>query len=580
MMAQTQMLQEALAKQAQESRDREERMLKEAREDRERAETKAREERERAETKAREDRERLEAQLREERERAEERFATLLAKQTGTVPAQNGLAPSEHEAKGRCIRILEKAEEDDRVATLDELKEECKKVDVFNTGMVGLSGQVASMNINAVNTRKPKRARQFRKPLNRYSENSNRNYGNFRPMQQGNFAGKNFNKISSNKPSSYPKSKTLYCYGCGDASLDSDNAALKKYPELTVDLQINSRPFAKMIIDTGADETILNEDTWQKLGSPPMQNTTKNVRAYGGGKYELLGSVLLDVSMQGSPPLQLTAYVVQARISEMQQMIEDKSLMINVAQLCQGVALDSQIVAQETTKDATLCQVMKFIRTICPKKNPQGLLAPYFSRSKCVLLYRFYIQNSLNIKHLMLILAEWNLTLINTTVRSLKTSRLAPLFIYSISRIKRGTLELFTPSMEKWATGSTIISMGRDGTVMRTRSNRATAWMIPKNAPEEPMVPLSCKVRVPQINVLVCKVRSLPINMLMSKVRSYATNVLVCSDLAEMSLLSQNVSYRAMKKMLLLVRIAMLKDLHISSDRNVLVSVFCESNLL
>ncbi|KAI1696607.1 gag-polyprotein putative aspartyl protease domain-containing protein [Ditylenchus destructor] len=294
MMAQTQMLQEALAKQAQESRDREERMLKEARE-----------ERERAEAKAREDRERLEAQLREERERAEERFTTLLAKQTG-------LAPSEHEAKGRCIRILEKAEEDDRVATLDELKEECKKVDVFNTGMVGLSGQVASMNINAVNTRKPKRARQFRKPLNRYSENSNRNYGNFRPMQQGNFAGKNFNKISSNKPNSYPKSKTLYCYGCGDASLDSDNAALKKYPELTVDLQINSRPFARMIIDTGADETILNEDTWQKLGSPPMQNTTKNVRAYGGGKYELLGSVLLDVSMQGSPPLQLTAYVVQA----------------------------------------------------------------------------------------------------------------------------------------------------------------------------------------------------------------------------------------------------------------------------
>ncbi|KAI1702247.1 hypothetical protein DdX_15585 [Ditylenchus destructor] len=41
MMAQTQMLQEALAKQAQESRDREERMLKEAREDRERAEAKA-----------------------------------------------------------------------------------------------------------------------------------------------------------------------------------------------------------------------------------------------------------------------------------------------------------------------------------------------------------------------------------------------------------------------------------------------------------------------------------------------------------------------------------------------------------
>ncbi|KAI1698074.1 gag-polyprotein putative aspartyl protease domain-containing protein [Ditylenchus destructor] len=339
MMAQTQMLQAALAKQAQESR-----------EDRERAETKAREDRERAETKAREDRERLEAQLREERERAEERFAALLAKQTG-------LAPSEHEAKGRCIRILEKAEEDDRVATLDELKEECKKVDVFNTGMVGLSGQVASMNINAVNTRKPKRARQFRKPLNRYSENSNRNYGNFRPMQQGSLAGKNFNKFSSNKPSSYPKSKTLYCYGCGgkhyksncpyinttcqkchhighisnmcgqaprainlrsvsilDASLDSDNAALKKYPELTVDLQINSRPFAKMIIDTGADETILNEDTWQKLGSPPMQNTTKNVRAYGGGKYELLGSVLLDVSMQGSPPLQLTVYVVQGNL--------------------------------------------------------------------------------------------------------------------------------------------------------------------------------------------------------------------------------------------------------------------------
>ncbi|KAI1696606.1 hypothetical protein DdX_18962 [Ditylenchus destructor] len=188
--------------------------------------------------------------------------------------------------------------------------------------------------------------------------------------------------------------------------------------------------------------------------------------------------------------------------------------------------------------------------------------------------------NSLNIKHLMLILVKWNLTLINTTVRSLKTSRLAPLFIYSISRIKRGTLELFTPSMEKWATGSTIISMGRDGTVMRTRSNRATAWMIPKNAPEGPMVPLSCKVRVPQINVLVCKVRSLPINMLMSKVRSSATNVLVCPDLAEMSLLSQNVSYRAMKKMLLLVRIAMLKDLRISSDRNVLVSAFCESNLL
>ncbi|KAI1698075.1 hypothetical protein DdX_18121 [Ditylenchus destructor] len=79
MLAQTQMLQEALAKQAQESR-----------EERERAETKAREDRERAETKAREDRERLEAQLREERERAEERFAALLAKQTGTVPAQNG----------------------------------------------------------------------------------------------------------------------------------------------------------------------------------------------------------------------------------------------------------------------------------------------------------------------------------------------------------------------------------------------------------------------------------------------------------------------------------------------------------
>ncbi|KAI1695005.1 MULE transposase domain-containing protein [Ditylenchus destructor] len=51
---------------------------------------------------------------------------------------RKGLAPSEHEAKGRCIRILEKAEEDDRVATLDELKEECKKVDVFNTGMVGI----------------------------------------------------------------------------------------------------------------------------------------------------------------------------------------------------------------------------------------------------------------------------------------------------------------------------------------------------------------------------------------------------------------------------------------------------------
>ncbi|KAI1727871.1 hypothetical protein DdX_00009 [Ditylenchus destructor] len=180
MLEQTKMLQETL------------------REERERA----REERERADTKAREDRDRFEAQLREERERAEERFTALLTKQTG-------LAPSEHEAKGRCIRILEKAEEDDRVATLDELKEECKKVDVFNTGMVGLSGQVASMNINAVNTHKPKRARQFRKPLNRYSENSNRNYGNFRPMQQGNFAGKNFNKISSNKPSSYPKSKTL-----------------------------------------------------------------------------------------------------------------------------------------------------------------------------------------------------------------------------------------------------------------------------------------------------------------------------------------------------------------------------------
>ncbi|KAI1727870.1 gag-polyprotein putative aspartyl protease domain-containing protein [Ditylenchus destructor] len=109
-----------------------------------------------------------------------------------------------------------------------------------------------------------------------------------------------------------PRAINLRSVSILDASLDSDNAALKKYPELTVDLQINSRPFAKMIIDTGADETILNEDTWQKLGSPPMQNTTKNVRAYGGGKYELLGSVLLDVSMQGSPPLQLTAYVVQA----------------------------------------------------------------------------------------------------------------------------------------------------------------------------------------------------------------------------------------------------------------------------
>ncbi|KAI1722131.1 gag-polyprotein putative aspartyl protease domain-containing protein [Ditylenchus destructor] len=111
-----------------------------------------------------------------------------------------------------------------------------------------------------------------------------------------------------------PRAINLRSVSILDASLDSDNAALKKYPELTVDLQINSRPFAKMIIDTGADETILNEDTWQKLGSPPMQNTTKNVRAYGGGKYELLGSVFLDVSMHGSPPLQLTAYVVQGNL--------------------------------------------------------------------------------------------------------------------------------------------------------------------------------------------------------------------------------------------------------------------------
>ncbi|KAI1693837.1 hypothetical protein Ddc_22511 [Ditylenchus destructor] len=61
-----------------------------------------------------------------------------------------GLADSEFEARASCMRLLEKAEADDRVPTLDELKEQCKKVDVFNQGIASLSSQAQSMNINAV----------------------------------------------------------------------------------------------------------------------------------------------------------------------------------------------------------------------------------------------------------------------------------------------------------------------------------------------------------------------------------------------------------------------------------------------
>ncbi|KAI1691166.1 hypothetical protein DdX_22054 [Ditylenchus destructor] len=139
MMAQTQMLQEALAKQAQESRERE--------------------------------------------ERAEERITALLASQTG-------LADSECEAKMRCVRVLEMAETDNRVVTLDELKEECKKIDIFNQSMAGFSNPNQSLNAYALKAQKTKHPRQEARYGRKQSTDSN-------DMEAGHVTGKNFYGDSS-----------------------------------------------------------------------------------------------------------------------------------------------------------------------------------------------------------------------------------------------------------------------------------------------------------------------------------------------------------------------------------------------
>ncbi|KAI1703004.1 hypothetical protein DdX_15157 [Ditylenchus destructor] len=71
-----------------------------------------------------------------------------------------GLADSECEAKMRCVRVLEMAETEKHVVTLDKLKEECKKIDIFNQSMAGFSNPNQSLNAYALKAQKTKHPRQ------------------------------------------------------------------------------------------------------------------------------------------------------------------------------------------------------------------------------------------------------------------------------------------------------------------------------------------------------------------------------------------------------------------------------------
>ncbi|KAI1703582.1 aspartyl protease domain-containing protein [Ditylenchus destructor] len=271
----------------------------------------------------------------------------------------SGLSGSEADARARCLRILDKAYEEKRVPTLEELREECKKCDVFSDEMAILSKSTVACNKVQARAKRPKQSGlQPRNNVPQYRNVDPRHRNTAPQYRQGQNPGKKFNNFrpknsSTSKHSSF---QHIVCYCCGGNHMRPDcpygnttcqkclrvghltklcgkfTNALKanplnissisildasidqQCPQYTAGLKINGKYLKNLILDTGADETVFSEQTWESFGNPSLSQTNKTLTAFGGTNYELLGSCELQVSFKGAEAVSLSAYITKGSI--------------------------------------------------------------------------------------------------------------------------------------------------------------------------------------------------------------------------------------------------------------------------
>ncbi|KAI1706700.1 hypothetical protein DdX_12911 [Ditylenchus destructor] len=165
-----------------------------------------------------------------------------------------GLADSECEAKMRCVRVLEMAETDNRVVTLDELKEECKKIDIFNQSMAGFSNPNQSLNAYALKAQKTKHLRQEARYGRKQSTDSN-------DMEAGHVTGKNF-------------------YGDSSRAYGADEKKCEWEVKLSLMSNAQLKKMTKLMERIGCE----NEDAINALEGNDyhLGNAESEIEAYGG----------------------------------------------------------------------------------------------------------------------------------------------------------------------------------------------------------------------------------------------------------------------------------------------------------